>query len=381
VPVVAHLVKTQAIAGAENHLFKLLPALVSCGWEVHLINIYERAKGESIAYEAALERVQMQGVTVERLRVANKLDPAGSVRLARALGRIRPDVVHTHLPYADLFGSLGARMARVPIVVSSRHHDYSSSPADTIRFRRYYRFVNPLQDAVIAISHCIARLCREEERRDARSIHTVWYGCEDQAVNRNEARASLRHELGLPAEAPLLGTVGRLIPWKGHRYALDAFAATLEDLPAHTAWLIVGTGSERHALEERAAALGVGARVRFLDQRADVPRIMAALDLLVHPTMAEGFGLVLLEAMIQATPIVSTAVGSLPEIVVDGRSGLLVPPRDSTALAAAIRSLILDGDRRAALGRAGRDRYEACFRVDRMVNETIDVYHRWAKAG
>jgi glycosyltransferase involved in cell wall biosynthesis len=295
--------------------------------------------------------------------------------LARALRAIRPDLVHTHLPYADLFGSLGARIARVPKVLSSRHHDYSMSPAEVGRYRRYYRFVNPLQDRVIAISHRIAHLCRVEERRDPASVDTVWYGCEDQIVDRAGARVALREELGLPLDAPVVGTVGRLIALKGQEFALQAFADIAARVPS-AVWLLVGTGPDREPLERLAQSLGVGGRVRFLGHREDVPRIMAALDVLVHPTTAEGFGLVLLEAMVQGTPIVATRVGSLPEIIVDGGTGLLVPLRDPPALAQAVLTLLLDRDQLARLGQGGRERYEGCFRLERMIGETLDVYQR-----
>jgi glycosyltransferase involved in cell wall biosynthesis len=380
VPVVAHIVKTQGIAGAENHLFKLLPALAVGGWGVHLVTICDRSKGKPTpGYEAALQRLRSQGVRVEQLMVRNKYDPAGSLRVARTLKTIRPDLVHTHLAYADLFGSFGARMAGRVTIVSSRHRDYSRSPAEIAHFRRYYRLANPLQDAVIAASHRIAELCRTEERRDPRTIHTVWYGCEDQAVGRQDARAHVRAELGLAPDTPLLGTVGRLIPLKGHTYALRAFATIAQHIP-DAVWLVVGTGPEREGLETLARSLGVGAQVRFVGHRDDVPTIMAALDLLVHPTTAEGFGLVLLEAMVQGAPVVATRVGSLPEIVVDGESGLLVPPRDPQALTDAIHPLLLDRARRESLGRQGRARYEECFRLERMVQETLRVYQQVTSA-
>jgi glycosyltransferase involved in cell wall biosynthesis len=376
VPLVAHVVKTQAVAGAENHLLKLLPGIAGRGWDVHLLNVCDRSQGAMTpAYGAALERLEASGVRVSRLGVGGKADPRGSLHLARALKAIGPDLVHTHLAYADLFGSIGARLARVPRVLSSRHHDYSTSPSETRRFRRYYRVVNPLQDRVIAISGRIAQLCRDEEHRDPGSIDTVWYGCEDQAVDRAEAREALRRELGLASDALLVGTIGRLIALKGQEFALRAFAGIAPRVPRAT-WLFAGSGPERDALERLAKSSGLGERVRFLGHREDVPRIMAALDVLVHPTTAEGFGLVLLEGMVQATPIVATRVGSLPEIVIDGETGLLVPPRDPTALGAALLALLEDRARLAAVGRAGRERYERCFRLERMIGETIDIYRR-----
>jgi glycosyltransferase involved in cell wall biosynthesis len=370
------VVKTQAVAGAENHLFKLLPGLAGRGWDVHLLSVLDRSQGLVAGhYSAALARLQASGVHVHWCSVLSKVDPTGGLQLARSMRAIRPDLAHTHLPYADLFGSLGARLARVPKVLSSRHHDYSMTAAEVGRYRRYYRFVNPLQHRVIAISHRIAQLCQVEERRAPESIDTVWYGCEEQLVDKAAARASLRGELGLPGDAPLLGTVGRLIALKGQQFALRAFADIASHVP-EAAWLFVGTGPNRDALEHLAASLGVGARVRFLEHRTDVPQVMAALDVLVHPTTAEGFGLVLLEAMVQGTAIVATRVGSLPEIIVDGETGVLVPSRDSAALAQAVLGLLLDRGRLVGMGQAGRERYERCFKLDRMVDETIRVYRR-----
>lgn len=373
-PVIAHLVKTQAIAGAENHLLKLLPALVSGGCDVHLIAIYDRSLGTASAqFETALQQLAARGVKLRRIAVASKWDPAGVISTARALRAIRPNLVHTHLPYADLFGSLGARIARSGRVLSSRHHDYSTSAAEIRKYRRYYRLVNPLQDAVIAISHRIAELCRTVEGRNSRTIHTVWYGCEEQAVDASRARVEIRAELGLAPGTPLLGTVGRLIDLKGHRYALEAFAQVRRSHP-NVVWAIAGTGPEQQALEELAGSLGVGSSVRFLGQRSDVARLMASLDVMVHPTTAEGFGLVLLEAMIQSTPVVATRVGALAEIVVEGETGLLVPARDSAALGSAISTLLADSEGAAAMGRAGRKRYEDHFRLQQMIDGTFEVY-------
>ncbi len=372
-PVVAHVIKTQAIAGAENHLFKLLPGVATGGWDVHFVTVFDRSGPPlSAEYERALRQLSDSGVEIAHLDVAGKADPSGTLKVADVLRRLRPDLVHTHLPYADLFGSMGARIARVSRVLSSRHHDYSMSADEVQKYRRYYRIVNPLQDAVLAISQRIAELCRVEERRDPGTIHTVWYGCEDQAVDRHAAREAICRELRLEPAARLVGTIGRLIPLKGHRYALEAFAGLRESCP-DAVWLVVGDGPDRAGLEELAQA-ALGDRVRFLGQRADIPVLMAAFDLLVHPTTAEGFGLVLLEAMTQSTPIVATRVGALPEIVVDGITGMLVPPRNSAALAVAIRSALNASQHLREMGTAGRRRYEQLFTRERMIRETLDVY-------
>jgi glycosyltransferase involved in cell wall biosynthesis len=376
VPIVAHVVKTQAIAGAENHLLKLLPGLAEGGWDVKFITIFDRS-GPSVSpeYERAVRHLADSGVEVARLDVAGKADPSGSLKIADLLRGVRPDLVHTHLPYADLFGSTGARLAGIRRVVSSRHHDYSTSPADRRKYRRYYRIVNPLQDAVIAISRRIADLCRFDERRDPQTVHTVWYGCEDQAVDRSEASEIIRRELRLGPSVRVMGTIARLIPWKGHRYAIEALAG-LRASGQDVVWLVIGEGPERPALEAHARAMRISDSVRFLGHRNDIPTIMASLDLLVHPTSGEGFGLVLLEAMTQATPIVATRVGALPEIVEDGVTGVLVPPRDAPALSASIERMLGDSAILRSMGDAGRQRFERLFTINRMVTETLEVYEK-----
>jgi glycosyltransferase involved in cell wall biosynthesis len=141
-------------------------------------------------------------------------------------------------------------------------------------------------------------------------------------------------------------------------------------------WLVIGEGPERPALEAHARAMGISDSVRFLGHRNDIPTIMASLDLLVHPTSGEGFGLVLLEAMTQATPIVATRVGALPEIVEDGVTGVLVPPRDAPALSASIERMLGDSAILRSMGDAGRQRFERLFTINRMVTETLEVYEK-----
>src|SRR5205085_2625521 len=134
----------------------------------------------------------------------------------------RPTLVHTHLPCADLLGALAARWARVPVVVSSRHYDYSFTRRERTRFGSYYRLANRCHDAVVPISARNAVLCKEVEQWPDERIHLVLYGCGEQRVDKRAARSQVLKELRLATDTILLGTVARLIPWKGHRYAVEA---------------------------------------------------------------------------------------------------------------------------------------------------------------
>jgi len=185
--------------------------------------------------------------------------------------------------------------------------------------------------------------------------------------------ADVRVELGMPADVPLVGVVSRLTEQKGHAYLLDAFAEVIQALPsAHL--LVVGDGELRPALERQAARLGLQDSVTFTGRRADVPRIMMALDVLAMPSLWEGFGLVLLEAMAAGKPVVASRVSAIPEIVADGETGLLVPPKDPAGLARALLILLRHPAQAREMGRRGRQRLEQQFTATCMVEQTRAVY-------
>jgi glycosyltransferase involved in cell wall biosynthesis len=162
-----------------------------------------------------------------------------------------------------------------------------------------------------------------------------------------------------------------LIEQKGVRYGLQAFQQIAEVFPqAHL--VIAGKGPLQDELEQQTT---LGERVHFLGWRDDVPTLLAALDVLIAPSLWEGFGLVLLEAMAQQTPIIGSAVSAIPEVVKHGETGLLVPPRDVDALAEALHQLLRDRPLRQHMGLLGRDRLETQFSAARMVEETVALYH------
>jgi glycosyltransferase involved in cell wall biosynthesis len=169
--------------------------------------------------------------------------------------------------------------------------------------------------------------------------------------------------------------VAQLIPRKGHRFLLDAVPAILERHPS-LQLLLVGDGELRDALAAEVRARGLGAVVRLLGQREDVADILRASDLLVHPATMEGFANVAMQAMAAGIPVVSSAVGGMPESVRDGENGLLVPPADAPALANAINRLLADPDLCRRLGERGRVIVESEFTVDAMVQGNLAVYER-----
>jgi len=192
-------------------------------------------------------------------------------------------------------------------------------------------------------------------------------------------RAGVRAEFGWPDDAPLLLFAGRLAPQKGVDDLLSAIDLIQYGLPGLRA-LIVGDGPLRAQLEATARAFRLDAMVRFAGHRDDVPRLLAASDLLVLPSLYEGLPNVVLEAMRLARPVVATAAPGTTEVVDDGRTGLLVPVRDPPALAQAIRTVIHDPELARRLGDAGRARVAAEFRLDAMIGQFAALYEELARA-
>ncbi len=185
--------------------------------------------------------------------------------------------------------------------------------------------------------------------------------------------ANVRESLGVPPTARLIGTVGRLVPLKGHPYLLEAFARLRQSHP-RIRLLIVGGGPERETLESQAQALGIAMAVQFTGHRTDVPDLLATMEVFVLPSVAEDFGRVLLEAMAIERPVVATAAGGVPEVVEENVTGLLVRPADPVALAEAISTLLADPCRAQAMGRAGRQRVEKHFNLRRHAELVEAVY-------
>lgn len=366
---VIHVIKAVGIAGAEQHLLTLLPGLRSCGVDARLILLFDprRPMGEYAAAMAA------KGVPVEALPIRHHADVTVLARLMSRFRQEKPDAVHTHLIHADVYGILAARLSGVRAILTSRHND------DAFRARQPVRMVNAALwrsvQAGIGISEAITRFSIAVEGAPAERMHTIHYGVDvsQPPLDRGAARRVLLQELGLPESARLVGMACRLVEQKGVSYAIDAFGRIAAEFPdAHL--LIAGEGRLRAALEVQAALLAE--RVRFLGWRGNIPAFMAGLDVLLAPSLWEGFGLVLLEAMAQQTPIIASAVSAIPEIVIDGETGHLVQVRDAAGLADALRGLLADVAYRQHLGLVGRDRLEMAFSADTMVRRTLELYQQ-----
>jgi len=286
-------------------------------------------------------------------------------RMRRLLEEERPDILHAHSRRgADLLGGMAARRSGIPALVSRRVDNPEPSWLAALRYRPYLR--------IVAISHAIERML-VDTGIDRRRI-TVIPDCVDPAPFAGPGdRQWLQAEFGLPADVPVAGVVAQLIERKGHRYLLEAMPAVLGACP-DLRLLFFGRGPLHDALAAEIERRGLGDRVLMAGFRSDMPRILPALDLVVHPAMAEGLGVALLQAAAAAVPVVGFAAGGVCQAVEPGRTGLLVPPGDAGALGRAMVRVLTDPALARNLGEAGRARVRSEFTPECMASRHLALY-------
>lgn len=355
---VLHFQKVAGISGSEAHLLSLLPRLRERGWDVRMLMFHEHEPG---AWDFA-RALEQRGVPLDAIPIARDVDPRAFVRLGEYLARQRPRILHTHLVHADAYGQMAGALARVPVRVSTKHgfNEFRQGRA----FALADRGVASLAHVHIAISRGLARYLADTEGFDESSFEIVHYGI----APRDEPPA-------YAGGAPRLLCVGRLIPIKGHIVLLRAFAEARRHVPGLTLD-IAGRGPLEPALKALARELGVADAVRFLGYVAPIQKQIEESAVIVVPSMGEGFGMVALEAMERARPVVAAAIGGLGELVDHEVTGLLVAPGEAEPLTEAIVRLAGDLELATRMGKAGRRRALAEFLEERCIDRTEALYER-----
>jgi glycosyltransferase involved in cell wall biosynthesis len=371
---VAHVIKVTRISGAERHLLVLLKGLRDANIDAHLIILTEY----DTPMDDMMSEAAQRDIPIQRLVIHRDYDMRILWRLRQCLREIQPNVVHTHLIHADVFGWVASKLAGIKTVIASRHND------DAFRYHSVLRQVSRvlwwLTDGGIAISDAIRNFTITVEGASPQKIHLIRYGLEYRWISDGEltqAQHALRKELDLPDSAIILGMVCRLVEQKGIPYALQAFARLQAKFPdVHL--VIVGDGELADELNAQAQDLKLK-QIHWLGWRADAQELMGAFDIFLMPSLWEGFGLVLLEAMSRRIPIVASGVSAIPEVVEHQQTGLLVAPKHVEQLETAIESLIVDRPLRKHMGLLGEDRLEQVFSVHKMVEQTIQVYQQYLR--
>ena len=373
---VFHLSKMKGVSGSENHLLTLLTSFDPRRVEAHL-GILAEARHLPLlqTYQKTLEQA---GVTVAIFVMRRKyLDPWLIARLRKYISQEKFQIVHTHLIHADFYGTLAAKWAAVPAIISSQHND------DRFRHNPLLIWLNRLlarwQQRIIVISDWVGAFLQEIERLPAAKIIRIHYGIAAEPILAEAEPQYLRQQFAIPAHVPIIGTIGRLTAQKGHVYLLQAVKQVSAAFP-EVRVVIIGDGELRSELEAQAKQAGLAANLIFTGYRSDARKLLAGFDLFVFPSLWEGLGLVLLEAMALQKPIVASQVSAIPESVQHGHTGLLVPPQNPTALAQAILTLLRNPELAHTMGVAGHAYLQQHFTVATMVQQTETVYQEALQA-
>jgi len=365
---VVEILATGTNGGAQEHLYSLLTRIDPTRYDVSVV---------SLSPGSAARKIQRAGFPV---LVLDEHDDAIAVgALATHLADVRPDVIHNHMYRAELVGTraaiaLGEVGHRRPYVVSTVHSSRVRSQEDREQLRR----LTPSIDRLIAVSRSIEQKIHDEGR-DTVPVQLVYNGVDLERYDHQEPCCTLRDDYGMEPGSQIVGVVARLEPEKGHPTLLEAWPLVLRAVP-NAYLLIVGEGSRHADLDQQARDLRIAHRVVFTGRRDDVPAVTAALDVAVLPSYREAQGLTILEAMALSRPVVASNVGGIPEMIEDGVTGLLVPPHDAEALAAAIVRLLTDHPYADTLARAGHDLVHDRFCVELMVKALEQVYDEGARA-
>jgi len=324
--------------------------------------------------------MEERGVRCLSLDCGSRWDyPAGLVRLVGLLRRERVDVLHTHLFDPSVVGLCAATLAATPLRVMTRHYSDYHTRIDRPWHVRLDRLCTRLSHVVIAVSQHTADHMVERESAPADKIRVVLNGIDFDRVSPTAgARESIRQELDA-GEATAILMMSRLHPEKGQSHLFEALPRIKRQTSRPFVVWVAGAGGFEAAYREQVRSLGCDDVVRFVGFRKDAADLMAAADILVLPSVAEAFGLVLAEALYLGKPVIASRVGGIPEIVADGTDGILVSPGDSEALAAAICRLLDDGSLRARLSGAGRERVRNRFGFDTMMRSYERIYEEFTQ--
>jgi sugar transferase (PEP-CTERM/EpsH1 system associated) len=368
-PLVVHVVHSLAVGGLENGVINL--ANNTSARLRHVI--------VCLTEEGSMRSRLAPGIEVFALGKRPGQDLRAILRLVRLLRRLRPAIVHCR-NWAAFDAVPAARLAGVRRVVHGEHGRDITDPEGRNAKRNWVRRrFAPMVSHFVAVSRDLDRWLREDVRVPRAKVSTIPNGV-DLSRFAQVGRPEAREAMGLASEAPVICTVGRLDPVKDQAGLIRAFAGLL---PAHpeAVLLIAGDGPCREDLTRVIAELGVADRVRLLGECRNVPEVLAAADVFVLPSIAEGMSNTLLEAMAAGLPVVATRVGGNPEMVEDGVTGRLVPIRDPGTLREALTAYVDDPHLRAVHGKASRQRAVECFSLERMCRDYVDLYRRLLPAG
>jgi glycosyltransferase involved in cell wall biosynthesis len=358
-----HIDTARTWRGGQNQVLLTVNGLLEIGHRAALV----------AHPDGVLRRRAAEGLDVIPITPRTEMDLSAAWRLSRVIKRLQPDIVHAHDPHgiamASLALSLGAASGVAAVLVASRRVDFH------LKGNSFSRWKHRQVDCFIAASDAIRQMLISDGVAPERTT-TVHEGIDLRHVLA-APRVNVHEVFWLPHQAPVVGNVAALVPHKGQRHLIEAAHLVVRAIP-DARFVVLGEGELREPLERQVRDHHLEKHVLLPGFRTDVLGCIKGFDLFAMSSVTEGLGTSLLDAMACSRAIVATRAGGIPEIVEDGATGSLVPPRDPAAMAHEIVRLLRDESLRRRMGEAGYARVSARFTVERMVEETAAVYARVA---
>lgn len=317
--------------------------------------------------------IKRAGVKVVDLSRKGKIDPWLMIKLFLLIRKEKIKIVHTHLVHASIVGRIAAKLAGIKTVLTTRHYAYERKEQTLIYWLE--RKTACLNEVTIAISNAVRNYLLNNEEYKPQKVVVIHNAIDLDLFDSCSGEPMLR-----TGENFLIGTVGRLHPQKGYDTLLKSMPQVIEKFP-HVKLMIIGNGFQKEYLERFCSNLGISEQVTFLGRKtpAEVIGFLRNIDLFVLASNWEGFGIVVLEAMAEAKPVIATNVEGLPEVVEDGQTGFLVSPVQPIELANRIIELLNDRGLSKRMGIKGRERVEAMFSLNSMISKLEGLYQKLEK--
>ena len=331
------------------------------------------------------ELAARSGVRVEYIQELGReisfKDLPAFLKILKLLIKIKPDILHTHTAKAGTLGRIAGLLAGVPVKIHTFHghvFDGYFNPVKTKLFILIEKLLGIFTDKVIVVSESIRNeiVGKLKIVPDSKcAVIKLGFNLE-KFLNNNGLKGALRKEFNISPDTLLVGIIGRLVPIKNHKMFLSVARKVIDSNPGiKLKFLIIGDGELRKYLEGEAARMGMTDDVIFTGWIRDIAKVYADLDIVALTSLNEGTPVSLIEAMVSARPVISTSVGGVADIIIDGKNGLLVNSNDTDSFANKVSYLIKNENKRRELGLAGREFAGNTFHRDRLIKETESLYH------
>ncbi|WP_420794783.1 glycosyltransferase family 4 protein [Desulforamulus reducens] len=355
------------------------------GMKNHLINLIRYTDKNKFSVTVACppgtsmwDELYDMGVDLIPIPLRGELSPTKDYlvvhTLVKYLHQSRTTILHTHSSKAALVGRVAGIIARTPVIIFTVHNSIFYEEWSRLKKKIYStveKILARFTDRIITVSEALKQELLVKEDLSPTRLTTIYNGIEVEKFTTQSDLNEIRQSFNIPESSMIIGTIARLAPQKGVSYLLKA-ASHLKEY--NVTFLVVGDGPLRQELEQEVSERGLQNRVIFAGKRDNIPEILSILDIFVLPSVTEGLPLTILEAMAASKPVVATRVGGVPEAIVEGKTGLVVSPKDPEALAVALAGLLGERDRLNRMGQNGQKHASEKFTVNLMVEKTMDLY-------